>query len=156
MNKLWLITIPILVMGFCFGVCYGTTEPQVITQTIIKEVPVEVIREVEVTKYVEVVKRSQIIKEVEVIKEIPLEVRYFENTRELREWLAQDDTDQVLIMGWDCDDYARALAEQAIKDGYWIYIQQRGNHMLNSTIIGNKFYYIEPQHDKYWIWCSLD
>jgi len=101
-----------------------------------------------------------VIEEVEVVKEVakevPLEPRYFESTIELRDWLAQNDLDCIIQMGWDCDDYARALAEQAIKDSYWVYVQYRPGHMLNSTIIGNKLYYIEPQKDKYWIACSLD
>jgi len=108
-----------------------------------------------------VVEEVEVVKEV--VKEVPLEPRYFESTIELREWLAQNDVDHHLYLtggqsfeDYDCDDYARALSEQAIRDGYWVYVQYRPGHMLNSTIIGNKFYYIEPQKDKYWIACSLD
>jgi hypothetical protein len=89
--------------------------------------------------------------------------REFESLDELRAWLAKDDTDNTLyIFGsgclgtYDCDDYAVALVYNAFFDGYSISLQVEGDHMLNSTIIGNNIYFIEPQNDKVWLWGYRD
>jgi hypothetical protein len=83
----------------------------------------------------------------------------FASVDELKAWLAQDDTDSTLyifgdgcIAKYDCDDYAVALERNALLDGYSVSLQIAGNHMLNSTIIGNKIYLIEPQSDEVWFW----
>jgi hypothetical protein len=89
--------------------------------------------------------------------------REFGSVNELRAWLAQDDTDSTLyIFGagcmsdYDCDDYAVALVNNALADGYAVSLQVEGNHMLNSTIIGNDIYFIEPQNDEVWLWGHRD
>jgi hypothetical protein len=89
--------------------------------------------------------------------------RQFESLAELRAWLAEDDSDSTLyIFGsgclgcYDCDDYATALVYNALCDGYAISTQIEGKHMLNSTIIGNDIYYIEPQTDEVWFWGHRD
>ena len=87
----------------------------------------------------------------------------FGSVAELKAWLAQDDTDSTLyIFGsgclslYDCDDYAVALLYNALCDGYSVSLQVEGDHMLNSTIIGNNIYFIEPQNDKVWLWGHRD
>ena len=77
----------------------------------------------------------------------------------LKAWLAQDDADSTLyifgagcISNYDCDDYAVALVRNALSDGYSVSLQMEGAHVLNSTIIGNKIYFIEPQSDEVWFW----
>ena len=89
--------------------------------------------------------------------------RQFESLAELNAWLAEDDSDTTLyIFGsgclseYDCDDYAAALVYNALSDGYAVSTQIVGNHMLNSTIIGNDIYYIEPQTDEVWLWGHRD
>jgi hypothetical protein len=81
--------------------------------------------------------------------------REFQSLEELKAWLVVDDTDStVYIFGagcldcYDCDDYAVALMRNALKDGYLISMQFEKNHALNSTIIGNSVYSIEPQNDE--------
>lgn len=87
----------------------------------------------------------------------------FGSVGELKAWLAQDDADSTLyiygsgcILEYDCDDYAVALARNALADGYDVSLQIEGTHMLNSTIIGNNIYFIEPQNDKVWLWGHRD
>lgn len=87
----------------------------------------------------------------------------FESLAELEAWLAQDETDTTLyiygsgcILEYDCDDYAVALSRNALADGYSVSLQIEGNHMLNSTIIGNNVYFIEPQTDEVWLWGYRD
>ena len=89
--------------------------------------------------------------------------REFESLAELKAWLAEDDTDcTIYIFGsgclaaYDCDDYATALVQNAFSDGYLVSTQVVGNHMMNSTIIGNKVYFIEPQTDEVWLWGYRD
>jgi preprotein translocase subunit SecG len=83
----------------------------------------------------------------------------FKSVDELKAWLAQDDTDNTLyifgvgcISNYDCDDYAVALVRNALSDGYLVSLQIERDHVLNSTIIGNKIYFIEPQTDEVWFW----
>jgi hypothetical protein len=87
----------------------------------------------------------------------------FSSVDELKAWLAQDDTDSTIyIFGtgclskYDCDDYAVALERNALLDGYLVSLQIENNHVLNSTIIGNEIYFIEPQTDEVWFWGYRD
>jgi len=87
----------------------------------------------------------------------------FGSVDELKAWLAQDDTESTLyILGsgciseYDCDDYAVALVHNALADGYAVSLQIEGSHMLNSTLIGNEIYFIEPQNDEVWLWGYRD
>ena len=90
------------------------------------------------------------------------DLRYFNDTEELFAWLAQDNTDGFISFtnGYDCDDYARDLQKAAANDGYLIsteldYILGK-LHMINSTIIGNNLYFVEPQTDRFWMRTVLD
>ena len=87
----------------------------------------------------------------------------FESVSELKAWLAEDDTDSTLyifgagcLLSYDCDDYAVALVYNALSDGYSVSLQIEGNHMLNSTVIGNNIYFVEPQTDEVWLWGHRD
>jgi hypothetical protein len=89
----------------------------------------------------------------------------FESLDALKAWLAEDDSDSSLYFfgsaclpssNYDCDDYATALMYNALCDGYLVSLQIDGNHMLNSTMIGNDIYFIEPQDDKVWLWGQRD
>ncbi len=104
--------------------------------------------------------------------EIPRPLTYFENIDALRQWI--NNVNQVQIgfnvvdqnnhnlTKFDCDDYARNLQDKALRDGYIISfeviraseynstfkekkIPSNAIHAINSAIIGNEVYYIEPQ-----------
>jgi len=127
--------------------------------------PVEKIIETVVYEPVEKV----IVEHVETTK--PL--REFQSLEELEQWLVNievldihfDMVDKETgqhIKGFDCEDYAIRLQEKALRDGYVmsfevirpveynaLFKQKRipadKIHAINSVIIGNEVYYIEPQ-----------
>ena len=87
----------------------------------------------------------------------------FESLDALKAWLAQDDTDHAIyifgsgcLKNYDCDDYAVALVYNALQDGYSVSTEIVDDHMMNSTIIGNEIYLIEPQTDEVWLWGKRD
>jgi hypothetical protein len=87
----------------------------------------------------------------------------FESLDALKAWLAQDDTDHTIyifgsgcLANYDCDDYAVALVYNALQGGYSISTEIVGDHMMNSTIIGNDIYLIEPQTDEVQLWGKRD
>jgi len=89
----------------------------------------------------------------------------FGSLEELKAWLAEDDSDSTFYFfegvvdftkPYDCDDYAVALMRNALEDYYLISTQINDEHMLNSTIIGNDIYLIEPSTDKVWLWGQRD
>jgi len=124
MNKLEL---SILVIGFAVVMACGTFAGYIHARDTIQPTSPVTVQE---TKTVEI--PVEIIKEVEVIKEVPRELREFESSDELKEWLEQDDTDKYEIMrlvidsnmsgtftgGGCCEDYAMHLQESALSDGY--------------------------------------
>ena len=131
-----------------------------------------------VTKYETVVVHSKEFIEVPVVKEVPVRLRYFRDTDELESFLKESDADHhayirateegiIDLRKYDCDDYAIALQNHAEDAGFRMNIQIVKNykmpngrfvagHTLNSTIIGNKLYFIEPQTDDYWLEAYLD
>jgi len=110
-----------------------------------------------------------IVKRVETTK--PL--RYFQTLDELERWLGNmwvldirfdvvDKETSQRIKRFDCDDYAIRLQDKALRDGYMmsfevirhveynaLFKQKRipngAIHAINSVILGNEVYYIEPQ-----------
>ena len=85
---------------------------------------------------------------------------HFSSKQELVAWLAQDDTDshEYIPDTFDCDDFALTLQQHALGDGYIIsceYVPE-DDHMLNTAIIGNFGYKIEPQMDEVTFWFFLD
>lgn len=101
-------------------------------------------------------------KEVVVEKEVFLQLDYFETLEELEAWLAQDNVDKLKPShpDFDCDDFAYALQRHAARAGYFIsteIIRQKGrNHMINSALIGDEIYFIEPAADEVWFKCRRD
>lgn len=116
-------------------------------------------------EYIEVPVEAPVIVEEEVIVEIPvpMELREFASQKELKEWLDQDNTEGALYFSgsidfsgyYDCDDYAIALMRNALEDGYLMSTEiiRKGSefHMINSTIIGNNVYFIEPETNEIWL-----
>ena len=87
----------------------------------------------------------------------------FESLDALKAWLAQDDTDHAIyifgsgcLINYDCDDYAVALVYNALQAGYSVSTEISGDHMMNTTIIGNEIYMIEPQTDEVRLWGKRD
>jgi len=170
-----IIALGLLASSFGFGVGYGqkTFQPQVVTEYITitetVEVPVEVIKEIP----------------VEVVRKVPTNLRYFKDTDELEKFLEESDADHhayikatkdgiidLSLSTYDCEDYAIALRNHAHAKGFHMSIQTVWHyrrpdsgelvtryyegHALNSTIIGNEMYFIEPSTDDYWLAASLD
>lgn len=127
-----------------------------------------VYRDVVQKEYIEVEKPVV----VEMVKEMPIELKQFKSPAELKEWLKQDLTNELpnkfeidgVVFELDCDDYSSSLQEHANKVGYLVNMQiyDKGNklpmktdvlesaHAVNSTIIGNDVWLIEPQTDEAW------
>jgi len=129
------------------------------------------------TEYVDRVVREPIILEREIIVEKPvvrpIVLREFASLQELKDWLEQDKTDATLFFTGsvdlsnpyskyanDCDDFAYRLQKSALTQGYLmsteIIVKGREQHMINSTIISNNIYFIEPQTDKVWLGAYRD
>jgi len=135
-----------------------------VTERVVYE-PVEKVIETIVYEPIEKV----IVKRVETTK--PL--RYFQNLDELERWLGNmgvldirfDVVDKETgqhIKRFDCEDYAIRLQDKALRDGYLmsfevirsveynaLFKQKRipngAIHAINSVILGNEVYYVEPQ-----------
>ena len=108
----------------------------------------------------------------------------FGSLSELKAWLASDNTDShtYIPTTFDCDDFALLLIERAKADGYQMYLQTLyydlydglwlsfkyynykisgyygfdAYHAMNSVIIGNSVYFIEPQTDEVFFVCYVD
>jgi hypothetical protein len=166
---------------FCWGLVYSkvTQVPETIVHTVTKnvnrykEIPTvevietlvekKVIEEVPVIEYVEV--------EIEIEKEIPLELKEFESEEEMVAWLNADQTDELPYIKdlFECENFARTLMKHSLEEGYYVSFQvlknytrpktkefTEGPHAINSTIIGNYIYFIDPQTDEYWIAYKLE
>jgi hypothetical protein len=136
-----------IALGFCGGAYYGETHQKAETR-VVHSVEYDV-------EYVE----------VPAVTEVPVTrpLKAFESLDELKAWLEGDDTDSTIyIFGegclncYCCVDYATALMMNAYRDGYRVSVQFEKSHALNSAVIGDKIYFIEPQNDKVWLWGHRD
>lgn len=129
-----------------------------IERTVYVDKPVYTERIVEKEVIVERVVEKIIV--VEKIVEVPAELKSFGNVTALREWLGEEGRFVLLGKDKDCDDYALWLQDKGLKDGYLISIEAifpdeynkifkrmeiDTPHLMNSVIIGNEYWYIEPQ-----------
>jgi len=167
------LSILLIAFGYCMGRATDTVE--------IQEVPVITTQYIQLpTKVKEV-----IIREVEVItdvvtevKEVVVPLKEFASPDELAQWLIDDSTNTLparvtvgrYIISLDCDDYACILQKHALEDGYLLNVQIYGSgtklpesdrvlktaHALNSAIIGNGVWLIEPTTDEYWYAYTVD
>jgi len=151
---------------------YKLQPPKVVTQTVVKEVPVEVIKEV--------------ITEVE--KTVYKEAQNPQSLEELKVFLVDDDTDSHIILKADengivqfngqCEDMAFQLQQRAddigmkldteilskpdaIKwrqyiDGDVYSLGVNDGHYICKAVIGNEVWYISPENDKIWWVYYLD
>jgi len=82
----------------------------------------------------------------------PVMPKQFETVDELENWLEDNPLDKFpgIVRSFDCEDFSLLLIKAANRDGYYMSMQIEGNHAINSTVIGNSVYFIEPQTDEYW------
>lgn len=160
-------------MGFFgWGLVYSKINmvPKIIVQTVTKNIkhytekPTAVLVETIVEK--KVIEKVPIVEYVEVEKEVPAELKQFESEEELTEWLHNDKTDELPYIRnlFECENFARTLMKHALEDGHYISFQVlknyrrpdtkefiEGPHAINSTIIGNYIYFVDPQTDDHWV-----
>lgn len=162
-----------LALVFCAGGYLGqaTFQPQVIIDHEI-HTTYRVIDRVEY-KPVERVVYEPVERVIVERIETPKPLRHFQNLDELECWLGNmwvldirfdvvDKETGQSIKRFDCEDYAIRLQEKALRDGYImsfevirsveynaLFKQKRipsgAIHAINSVILGNEVYYIEPQ-----------
>ena len=143
--------------------------PETTVQTVTKYVnhyterpTVEVVETVVEKKVIE---KVPVIEYVEVEIEVPTELKQFDSEEELIEWLNTDKTDELPYIRdmFECENFARTLMNHTLKDGHHMSFQVlknytrpdnkefiEGPHAINSTIIGNYIYFIDPQTDDFW------
>jgi hypothetical protein len=180
-SKMLLALLALALAGgfFCWGLVYSkvTLVPETIIHTVTKnvnrykEIPtVEVIETLVEKKVIEEVPVIEYI-EIEIEKEIPLELEEFESEEEMVEWLNTDKTNELPYIKdiFECENFARTLMKHSLEEGYYISFQVlknytrpktkefiEGPHAINSAIIGNYIYFIDPQSDDYWIAYKLE
>ncbi len=157
--------------SFCWGMVYSkiSATPEIIVRTVTKDVSrciekptIEVVENVIEKKIVEEV---PVVEYVEVEKEVTAELKQFTSEEELKEWLLDDQTDELPYIRdlFECENFARTLIKHALADGHYISFQVlknytrpdtkefiEGPHAINSAIIGNYIYFIDPQTDEFW------
>jgi hypothetical protein len=157
---------------FCWGLVYSkiNTVPEVLVQPVTRYVNHYVERPtVEVVEtFVEkrIIKQVPVVEFIEVEKEVLAPLRQFESEEELIKWLHIDKTDELPYIKdlFECENFSRTLMKHALEDGYYMSFQVlknysrpktkefvEGPHAVNSTIIGNYIYFIDPQNDEFWI-----
>lgn len=183
----------IWIMAFNIGA--SNTESVIIpyvknsSHTITEFVEVEVEKSVPIvsrTEIIEVIKPVYIENIVEVPQEVPLEVpmklKDWDSLEQLQNFLANDDTDQRIILSVDsqgqisfsgqCEDYALQLRDRAMAQGMYLSLQalhpaeyqkwydqpakSAAYHAICMARIGNEFWYIEPANDRVWLAMYLD
>jgi len=139
---------------------YVKLPPEIVVETIYIDKPVyEIVERVIIEE-----------KEVEVIIYKYLPIRNWESVEEFEEWYYEQDF-RVLLPSpaytVDCDDYSRGLQRTAARQGYLVseaitknglYCGVKvtkfgagdgGKHAGNLVMIGNDYYWVEPQPDMF-------
>jgi hypothetical protein len=178
-SKILLSVLALALAGgfFCWGLVYSklTLTPEIVVHTVTKNVnhciEIPTVEVVETLVEKKVIEEVSVIEYVEVQKEVPLELREFASEQELAEWLAADKTDELPYIKdiFECENFARSLMKHALNNGHYMSFQvlknytrpdtkefTEGPHAINSTIIGNYVYFIDPQTDEYWTAYKLE
>jgi len=117
------------------------------------------------TEYIE--KPVTTIEYIERVRSEPVELRNFQDPEELKLWLENNASSPTAYLQSpgstvDCDDFALALQQRALKDGFIMSFEiierdeynalfknplpsDQTLHAINLAVIGNSAYYIEPQ-----------
>jgi len=161
-----LVAIGALALVFWAGTCVSPAESGPQIRTVIEPGIKCRLVESHVVRYID----EPVIQggNTEQVQRLPAELRYFSDLEEMRLWLATAGAEVTSVYFQpsgsevDCDDYALDLQRKALADGYILSFQViRGSeynaffksklpsaqtlHAINSAIIGNNVYYIEPQ-----------
>lgn len=144
--KTWFTpTILWLLLAISFGVfyyMYDLSEPKVVT-----EYKTLIHRALTIINRVEYIDREKVV-------EVPVKLKPFESLQQLAEWAARN---KVEPMGeFRCVDEALELQRRAFNDGYILSTEIVGDgdpegHMVCSTVIGDKIYFIEPTNGFVWL-----
>jgi hypothetical protein len=177
-KKLVKIMYPVLLTAiatsaFYLGTHSGRNAPEPET-ILVTETKVEY-RTVEktVTEYVD--KPVAVVEYVKQVKEVPVELSNFTSLGELKQWLSSLATFHLQSSDTelDCDDYALQMQNRALADGYIVSLQIINNseynalftnqlptsqalHAINSVVIGNDIYFVEPQTNEVVLAAHLD
>ncbi|MFC2020631.1 hypothetical protein ACFLU1_02415 [Chloroflexota bacterium] len=163
----------LMILVFSISTSYGQATPKFypatgsnVTNTNLSPTVEYRVLESRTIQYVE--KPVTVMEYVEQVKRAPIELRNFYNLEELEQWLweAGMKTNTVYFQSpnntIDCDDYAIALQQRALTDGYLMSLEitetseynglfknielaPHSLHAINLVIIDNDAYYIEPQ-----------
>lgn len=149
--------------------CEAATADSIVEKNIYT--PVEKVVETVVYEPVETIVYEEVEKPVVQKVEVLQKIAPFESLASLEQWLGNT---AVINIGFsiagqngpdtrfDCDDYATGLQAKALQDGYLISVEvirpaeynalfqqkqlpEGEIHAINSAIIGNEVYFIEPQ-----------
>ncbi len=129
-------------------------------------------------KLAEAIVYAQVVRIVEVEKKVLVDTQDWESLTELEEFLAEDNTDTVLVFkgsvvfNSSCEERAFQLRGGAFDIGkrletedltppeYKIWyddtIANNKRHAICKAIIGNEVWYIEPADDRHWLAGYLD
>ena len=171
------VSVQSYLLGYQDG--YNAYQPRAITKTV--QLPPVITHEVQAI-YVD--KPIEIEKIVYQDKIRFQKLTDFASLEELQAFLAQDDTNEWLILTASssgtvqfdgaCEDYAFQLRDRASQIGKRLetelltrseYVEYYGDtgglgvndkHMVNKAVIGNDVYLVEPQSDKVWKVVELD
>lgn len=175
--RLTLLALALTAGFFCWGLVYSQlyAEPEVIILTTTKYInhytEVPVVEKVETFVEKRVIKEVPVIRYIEVEKEVPVELQEFATEEDLATWLNNDKTDELPYIRdlFECENFARTLIRHALEDNYSVYFQvlknytkpdtrefTEGPHAINSAIIGNYIYFIDPQTDEFWVAYKLE
>lgn len=157
--RIWaFITIIAFLVGLAFLMGKTVGQPEIEARTVTVAEPV--IQEALV--YVERIVREPyyIIQKVPVYVtrteyiEVTRELKPFESWHELQVWLANNYVKDAIADR--CVDTALELCQRAWRDGYQMSTElwgdeNREGHMINSTVIGDNIYFIEPSSTFSWL-----
>ena len=155
---MFFVLVTILTAGAAFFIGTRVSEPEVEAGIVI--VPEPVIEEVIVYKERIVYEPQFIFEEVPVYEkqieyvEVSVQLKPFRSWKELGVWLANNYVKDAVPDR--CVDTALELNRRAWQDGYQMSTElwgdgKREGHMINSTVIGDEIYFIEPSSAMSWL-----
>jgi hypothetical protein len=172
LSKIFLILLVVALAGnfFCWGLIYHEigAVPEIIGRTIMGYINQSAVKPEVVNTVTEkiIIEKVPVIEYVEIEKEVPAELKQFESEEALTAWLDADKTNELPYIKdlFECENFARTLIRHALREGYYLSFQVlknytrpdtnefiAGPHAINSTIIGNVIYFIDPQTDDFWL-----
>ncbi len=165
----------VAVLNIFLSIGQATIKPQTITVT--EPVVNCQLLKSHTVQYVE--KPVTVVEYIERTQKMPVELRDFSDTGELKQWLVEVGMNTTTTyfqspgVTIDCDDYALDMQHKALADGYIMSFEiisiseynavfksklpsGQSLHAINLVIIGNDAYYIEPQTNEIGFAVHLD